>query len=187
MSIVLNIPGLGGGGTTHWQSQWEALYPQCRRVEQCNWNIPDKDEWLNALDAAILSCKTPPILVAHSLGCALLAHWVSRYHSAPIEAALIVAPADVDNRDTIPAEAAGFGPMPLCMLPFPTTVVASTNDPYVALHRAQVFATAWGADFHNLGNAGHINADSHLDVWDAGWNLVQDLRTAANATAALKA
>ena len=187
MTIVLNMPGLGGSGATHWQSRWEALYPQCRRVENCNWNLPDKDIWLEALDAAIHACEKPPILVAHSLSCALLAHWASRHNSAPVKAALMVAPADVDNHDTLPAEAIGFGPMPLGMLPFPTTVVASANDPYVELQRAQVFATAWGADFHNLGAAGHINADSHLDAWADGWTLLQELRQAACADAALKA
>jgi len=187
MTIVLNIPGLGGSGNEHWQSRWEALYPECRRVEQCNWNIPDKNNWLNALDASIQACETPPVLVAHSLGCALLAHWASRRNSAPVKAAMMVAPADVDNRDTLPAEAACFGPMPLGMMPFPTTVVASTNDPYVVIQRAQVFATAWGADFHNLGEMGHINGDSHLDTWNTGWDLLQEIREAASPLTALKA
>ena len=178
---VINIPGLGGSGPKHWQSQWEKLYPQCRRVENCDWNIPDKHSWLDALDAAITACATPPLLVAHSLGCALLAHWALRHGTATVKGALMVAPADVDNRDTIPAEAACFGPMPLGVLPFPTAVVASTNDAYVELQRAQVFATAWGADFHNIGAAGHINADSHLDAWSSGWTLLQELLQSATS------
>lgn len=175
MSPILLIPGLGGSGPTHWQSHWQTARTGCHRVERCDWNIPDKNSWLDALDDAINAFTTPPLLVAHSLGCALLAHWALRRGSAPIKGALMVAPADVDNRDTIPAEAACFGPMPLGLLPFPTTVVASTNDSFVELQRAQVFATAWGSDFHNIGAAGHINADSHLGEWDAGWALLQDL------------
>jgi hypothetical protein len=188
MTIVLNIPGLGGSGPTHWQSHWETLYPECRRVEQCNWNIPDKTEWLNALDAAVRACNEPPTLVAHSMGCALVAHWASRHKFTPIAAAIMVAPADVDDRDTLPAEIISFGPMPLGMLPFPTLVVASSNDHYVQLNRAKLFAAAWGADFVNIGAAGHINADSHLDTWDFGWNLVQELQDAVeNEKTALQA
>lgn len=179
MTVVLNIPGLGGSGPTHWQSRWEALYPECKRIEACNWNIPDVTEWLTALDTSVLACENPPVLVAHSLGCALLAHWALRHKPLPIAAALMVAPADVDNLDTLPAEAVSFGPMALGILPFPAMVVASTNDPYVELHRAKLFAAAWGADFINLGDAGHINADSHLDSWDFGWNLVRSLQDPA--------
>jgi hypothetical protein len=175
MTPVLNIPGLGGSGPTHWQSRWEELYPDCRRMGPCNWNLPDKAEWMSALNTSILACAVPPIVVAHSLGCALLAHWGLRHNSAPIKAALMVAPTDVDNRDTIPAEISAFGPMPLGVLPFPTIVIASTNDHYVQIHRAQLFATAWGADFLNLGDTGHINADSHLGQWDFGWELVQNI------------
>lgn len=183
MTIVLTVPGLGGSSPTHWQSRWEALYPECRQVELSNWNIPERGEWLEGLDTAIRACETPPVVVTHSLSCALLAHWASRHRSVPLKGALMVAPTDVDNRDTLPAEALCFGPMPLGILPFPTVVVSSSNDPYVTEQRAKVFATAWGAGFYNVGPAGHINADSHLDQWDTGWALVQELSAAAHSAA----
>ncbi|HTF82293.1 MAG TPA: alpha/beta hydrolase, partial [Cytophagales bacterium] len=34
-------------------------------------------------------------------------------------------------------------PMPLIKLPFPTMVVASEDDPYVSVERAQHFAACW--------------------------------------------
>ena len=82
MDNVLLIPGLGGNGPEHWQSHWEKNRednrPNCRRVPGVNWNTPEKTTWLNALDDAITSCETPPILIAHSLGCMLAVHWALR-------------------------------------------------------------------------------------------------------------
>lgn len=120
--------------------------------------------------------------MAHSLGCALVAHWVDEEHKKhggvsdlPVCGALLVAPADVDSDDHTPPETHVFAPMPLCILPFPSIVVASDNDPYVDAERAQLFATAWGAEYVNIGLHGHINADSHLEDWPEGWELLTDL------------
>lgn len=176
MTVILTVPGLGGSGATHWQSHWERTHAHCRRVSMPNWNIPDRTEWVGALDHSVRACESAPILAAHSLGCVAAAHWALRHADTPVKGMLMVAPADVDNRDTIPAEALCFAPMPLGVMPFPTIVVASTTDPYVTIERAQIFATAWGADFVNVGAHGHINADSHLGDWDEGWALIQDLK-----------
>lgn len=175
LSSVLTIPGLGGSGEKHWQTVWENRHNGCTRVRQDNWNIPDFDAWMVSLHAAIKACKKPPLLVAHSLGCALVVHWASKHAYTPIQGALLVAPADVDSEEHTPPEAHVFAPLPLEPLPFPSTVVCSSNDTYVSPHRAHVFATAWGADYINIGPHGHINADSHLGFWDEGWNLLQNV------------
>lgn len=172
MDIVLTIPGLGGSGPEHWQSFWEDSHQSCRRVLGIDWNFPDKALWLSALDDAINACETPPILAAHSLGCLLAVHWALRVNSAPLKGMLLVAPADADCRDHTPAETACFAPIPLGTLPAPATIVASSNDPYCALARAQLFATAWGADLVNMGALGHLNSDSHLKDWADGWALL---------------
>lgn len=185
--MTLTVPGLGGSGPNHWQSQWEELHSDCQRIKAIDWNFPDKDKWLDSLDFSIRACKKPPLLAAHSLGCALIAHWAHFRNSIPIKGVLLVAPADVDNHDMIPAEALCFSPMPLKPLPFPTMVVTSNNDPYVSPKRAQTFATAWGADFLNIGNRGHINADTHLSGWQEGWGLLQNLAISEQSAGALKA
>lgn len=182
MSTVLLIPGLGGSGEHHWQSVWEERHPECRCVRQANWNIPEFDAWMDSLHSAIEACVRPPLLVAHSLGCALLAHWAGAHPHTPVAGALLVAPADVDSEDRTPPEAHVFAPMPHAPLPFPTTVVCSSNDPYVSMQRAQILATAWGSDFVNIGPHGHINADSHLGAWDEGWDLLQEITERAALT-----
>lgn len=93
----------------------------------------------------------------------------------------MVAPADVDSDHHTPFEAQVFAPMPLSILPFPTTVVASTNDAYVSTQRAQEFSTAWGAQFVNIGDHAHINADSFLEDWQEGWDLLQQVTCVQSA------
>jgi hypothetical protein len=46
--------------------------------------------------------------------------------------------------------------------------VGSRNDPYCSHAKAQALAQAWGAQWVDLGDAGHINADSGLSDWPAG-------------------
>jgi uncharacterized protein len=167
-AYVLVVPGLNGSGAGHWQTLWEALYPRTRRVAQRDWDHPDCADWRTTLETAIAAAPEPVVLVAHSLGCALVAHLAARPSAARIAAALLVAPADVDSPERTPPETRSFAPMPTALLPFPATVVASANDPYVALTRAQSFAAAWGAVFVDAGPKGHLNADSSLGDWPEG-------------------
>src|SRR3546814_3489330 len=98
--------------------------------------LPDFPDWLARLDAAIAACPAPPILVAHSLSCALVDHWVAR-HDRALKGALLVAPADVDSDAHTPPETRGFRPMPLVTFSCPAIVVASSDDPYVDLPRSE--------------------------------------------------
>jgi predicted alpha/beta hydrolase family esterase len=173
---VLIIPGLGGSGPEHWQSVWQARLPDARRVEQADWDRPDRASWIARLDAAVAAAKQPPILVAHSLSCALVACWAAD-HARPVRAALLVAPADVESDAHTPPEAHVFRPLPMQRLPFPATVVASRNDPYVAFDRAAAMAKAWGAELINIGNAGHINTSAGYGAWPEGERLLARLQS----------
>src|SRR2546426_8726659 len=71
---VLVLPGYGDSGPEHWQSRWEAAGANFRRVLQRDWLMPERAEWLATLEREVAACPAPPVLVAHSLGCALVAH-----------------------------------------------------------------------------------------------------------------
>ena len=172
---VLILPGYGDSGPQHWQSRWEAADPACRRVVQRDWLRPALGDWRPVLDAAIAECDRPPILVAHSLGCALVAHWAESARR-PVAAALLVAPVDVDMVALIDDAVASFAPVPMTPLPFRSIVVASTDDLYVTAERAEAFARAWGSRFVTVGAAGHINADSGYGEWSEGRQLLAELR-----------
>ena len=92
---VLIVPGLGGSGPDHWQSIWQREVPNAERVEQADWDRPVPSDWLRVLAHATAE-RPGAVVVAHSLGCILLAHLVERQLRTPIAAALLVAPADVE-------------------------------------------------------------------------------------------
>jgi predicted alpha/beta hydrolase family esterase len=177
---VLIVPGFGGSGPDHWQSRWQARLPDARRVEQADWDRPDRAGWIAQLDAAVAQAKQPPILVAHSLACALVACWAA-VHKRPIHGALLVAAADVDSDTHTPPEAHVFRPMPMVPLPFPTIVAASRDDPYVAFERAIDMAKAWGAELADIGEAGHINPSAGYGEWPEGEHLLQYLQAGKSA------
>ena len=170
---VLTLSGMWNSGPTHWQSHWEIKHPQWTRVPHRDWNNPACAEWVAELDAAIAGCDGAPVLVAHSLSCSLVAQWASAGSQLKIAGAFLVAPADPEG-PAFPAAAAGFGPMALEKLPFPSTVIASTTDDYVSLARARQFAQAWGSRFVEIGPAGHINGDSGYGAWPEGEQLLAD-------------
>ena len=168
---ILILPGLGNSGTGHWQTQWEVSLPNVVRVQQQEWDAPQRSVWVEGLNTALLNIDGSVILVAHSLGCALVAWWLTEYGHAPhankIAAALLVAPADVEQAD-FPEAATGFSPMPRLRLPFKATVVASSDDPWCRLPKAKSFAFDWNAQFISIGACGHINAQNNLGDWPQG-------------------
>jgi predicted alpha/beta hydrolase family esterase len=171
---VLVLPGYGDSGPEHWQSLWEAADPRLRRVQQRDWLEPRLDDWVAALEAAVTACAAPPVMVAHSLGCALIAHWVQRSRRTA-RSALLVAPADADAIAGMLEAVQSFAPVPLVRLPFPSIVVASDDDAYVTPARARAFAQAWGSRFVGVSGAGHINADAGVGAWPEGRALLDEL------------
>ncbi|MFD1694013.1 RBBP9/YdeN family alpha/beta hydrolase [Roseibium aestuarii] len=163
---ILNLPGIGNSGQDHWQSLWEAGDNRFLRFQPTSWDAPELDDWIAALDRAIGVCSAPPVLVAHSLACLLVAHWAARTR-VPIAGALLVALPDPDGA-AFPDAAASFRPVPAKALPFPSMVVASSNDPYGSVAYSQAQARLWGSRFLVLGDLGHINGSSGLGVWPEG-------------------
>ena len=171
---VLVLPGWGGSGPQHWQTFWELRHGY-RRVEQHEWLRPLRGDWVARLEDVVLSCSEPAVLVAHSLGCVLVAAWAAHSRNTErVKAALLVAPADVERAE-IRAQLPTWAPIELGTLPFPCVLLASRNDPYCTFERARSFAHAWGAQFMDYGDCGHINADSGLASWPEGHVLLQDL------------
>ncbi len=171
---VLILPGWQGSGAQHWQSLWQARHGY-QRVDQHDWMRPLRGDWIARLEDVVLSTTEPAVLVAHSLGCVLVAAWAAHTRNAHrVKGALLVAPGDVE-REALRPVLASWSPIPLQALPFKSTLVASTNDPYCSLERAQMLAHAWHARLVDAGPVGHINADSGLGDWPAGQALLDEL------------
>lgn len=172
-TTVLILPGYLNSEPTHWQSLWEKSNPSFVRVAQRDWDHPVCDEWIEGLDNSVARFGPGVVLVAHSLACLLVAHWAAKTNRTA-KAALLVAPTNPDGPN-FPKAAVGFSPVPQQPLKFPSTVVASSNDPYGDLEFARRCASIWGSRFANVGAFGHINADSGLGEWPEGFGLLQQL------------
>ena len=176
-SNVLILPGWQNSGPEHWQSRWERTHGYTR-VEQHDWMRPLRGDWISRLEDVLLSCSEPAVLVAHSLGCLHTAAWASHSrNTSRVKAALLVAPPDTE-RDDIRQMVPGWAPVPLQNLPFKTIVIASSTDPFCSQQRARQFADAWGADFMDTGERGHINAESGLGDWPEAHAMLQALMAA---------
>jgi predicted alpha/beta hydrolase family esterase len=151
---LLIVPGLHDSGPTHWQSWLQSLERDAVRVEQRNWSEPDLDRWAARI-ASTLERSGPGrwIAVAHSFGCLALARHLGLHRESPIAAALLVAPADPDRFGVA-------GLLPAHTLVSPSCVVSSDTDPWMSAAGARALARRWGAHCINLGDAGHINAQS---------------------------
>lgn len=163
----LILPGWQGSGPDHWQRRWERLHGD-RVVEQADWTWPRRGDWMARLEEVIRDGTGPAILVAHSLGCHLVAEWSAASSStAQVRGALLVAVPDVERSDA-PPQLAGWRPMRRERLPFPSVAVLSSDDPYARIDRARKLALQWGSRIEEAGPMGHLNAESGLGDWPQG-------------------
>ena len=170
----LLLPGWLDSGAAHWQTRWEALHGD-RRVEQDDWLWPRRGDWMARLDEVLLESEAPAVLVAHSLGCHLIAAWAAHsQHTARVRAALLVAPPDAE-RDDMPPNLFNWRPIVRAPLPFASLTVISRNDPYCSVDRAEALARDWGSAAFDIGERGHINGESGLCDWPQGRRLLASL------------
>lgn len=178
-SNILILPGWQNSGPEHWQSRWERDLGY-QRVEQHDWMRPLRGDWISRLEDVVLSCDAPAVLVAHSLGCLLVAAWASHSRNTHrVKAALLVGPGDAELEALRPV-LTSWSPVPLNTLPFSSVLVGSQNDPYCSFERARTFANAWGSTFIDAGALGHLNAESGLGDWPAGTALLAPLLALPN-------
>ncbi len=172
---VLLLPGWLDSGPDHWQSRWESLHGD-RRVAQSDWLWPKRGDWMARLEEVLLEDERPALLVAHSLGCHLVAAWAAHSrHTARVQGALLVALPDIERED-MPPNLQVWRPIARQRLPFAATAVFSSDDPYGTPERGEAMARAWGAETVSIGARGHINGDSGLGDWPEGRALLERLR-----------
>jgi predicted alpha/beta hydrolase family esterase len=157
---LILVPGLHDSSPGHWQSRWERSHGLAR-VRQRDWDHPVLAEWSAKVSALRASDPRPALLIAHSFGCLASVHSMAQ-HPQGLAGALLVAPADPDKFNV--AQELPIGP-----LPCPSIVIASTNDPWMRFGDARQWAGRWGSELVDAGALGHINGDSGLGDWPAGW------------------
>lgn len=173
MDTTIIVPGLHGSGADHWQSWFERQIPDCVRIVQSDWSVPDLPRWSAKVHRALNSARGRVWIVAHSFGC-LAAVQTAFDNSERITGLLLVAPADPDRFSAaanLPERSPGV----------PAIIVASTNDPWMRFERAVEWADAWEAELINLGRAGHINVQAGFGPWPQGLAILKHLQCDATA------
>ena len=174
MTTTLIIPGLNSSGSAHWQTWFETQIPNAVRVIQRDWKRADLAEWASRVRREITRHPGPIVIAAHSFG-VLAAVQAAEDHHERIVGALLVAPADPDKfgvSDLLPQRPLGFR----------STIVASTNDPWLSFARSVDLATRWDANLISLGAAGHINTDAGYGPWPYGLALLREFNEELSLT-----
>jgi uncharacterized protein len=168
---IIYLPGIGGSDSRHWQSLWAARDDNQPVFKPGDWDHPLLEDWLAELDRVVAAAPRPPVLVAHSLACLLVAHW-AHIRKGVVVGAFMVAVPDPEGPNFPRIEAGSFASPPRRKLPFPALIIASTNDPYGSTEYARDCADIWEAGLVVAGEAGHINSDSGLGDWRFGTALL---------------
>jgi uncharacterized protein len=151
---LLVVPGLNDSGPAHWQSWLQSLHRDALRVRQRDWSEPDLDRWAGRIVSTMeRDDKARWVVAAHSFGCLALGRLAALRPDLPIEAALLVAPADPDRFGVA-------GLLPQTALPYTSTLVGSRTDPWLSAAKARLWSLRWRSHFVDLGDAGHINAEA---------------------------
>jgi predicted alpha/beta hydrolase family esterase len=180
---VVIVPGLRDAMPEHWQSLLQLRLRHSYAVPRMERDSPDKlscEAWVARLDATLARVGEPVVLVAHSAGVAIVAHWAQR-HTRAIRGALLATPPDFET--PLPAayppletfRANGWMPLPRTPLPFPSIVAASTNDPLGEFERVAALARDWGSRLVDVGPVGHLNPAAGFGWWPQAETLLTEL------------
>ncbi|MTE15507.1 RBBP9/YdeN family alpha/beta hydrolase [Nocardia aurantiaca] len=176
---VIIVPGLNDPTPDHWLHQLACSHARVvpRPPEGAHL---DRDAWVASLESTVSAITDDIVLVAHSAGVLTVVHWAQR-PSREIQAALLITPPDFEKPPTNAPEirrigaAHGWCPIPRGRLPFPTTLAASTSDPFATDRRVIGMAEAWGSRPVHLGPVGHLDPAAGYGPWPRATSLLTEL------------
>lgn len=194
-ACILIVPGLREAVAQHWQTLLEARLREAGRPVVAVPPMGREDlhcaARVAAIEQAAALSRGPLVVVAHSAGCVMVAHWARQTRHAVL-GALLAAPPDFDR--ALPAgyptlqalRAGGWLPVPRERLPFRSIVAASRNDPLARFERVAGLACAWGSRLDDLGDVGHLNPAAGFGAWPQALHYIDELSRgdAADAPAA---
>ncbi|MGW5645313.1 RBBP9/YdeN family alpha/beta hydrolase [Saccharopolyspora sp. NPDC003752] len=177
---VVIVPGLRDHVADHWQTHLAGKLPNTRTVPPLEHDKLSREARVAELDRVVADIEGPIVIVAHSAGVMITVHWAQR-HAREIRGALLATPPDFESRlpDGYPVpddlDRNGWLPTPRELLPFPSIVAASTNDPLARLAQVAELARDWGSRLVDLGAVGHLNPASGYGPWPRAEEFVREL------------
>jgi predicted alpha/beta hydrolase family esterase len=184
-ATVVLVPGLRGHVEDHWQTRLAASMPGARMVPPLGRTDAGLQARVTLLDRVVEDVAGPVVLVAHSAGVLVTAHWAAQYSPTRVVGALLATPPvlaaelppEYPSIDELRAH--GWLPIPREPLPFPSIVAASSDDPLGNPVRLRSLAASWGSRVHDLGAVGHLNPASGFGDWPEAVELIDQLRDGA--------
>jgi serine hydrolase len=183
---VLIVPGLRDHVEEHWQTLLAARLQRVRTVAPMGRQDLDCMARVRAIEQEASAIEGPMIVVAHSGGVIMVAHWAQTTRRRDILGALLATPPDFES--PMPAgypsiddlSASGWLPVPRIPLRFPSIVAASRNDPLAQYSRVASLAEAWRSRLVDLGEVGHLNPASGFGEWPRAVSFIEELAAAGS-------
>lgn len=181
---VLIVPGLRDHVPQHWQALLAVQLPRVADVPPLGRADLDCRTRVEAIEEAAQRVDGPLIIVAHSGGCIMVAHWAQQT-KRPVLGALLATPPDFETPmpegyPTIEAlTLGGWLPVPRQALPFPSIVAASRNDPLGGFVPVCALAQDWGSCVVDIGEAGHLNPAAGYGPWPLAHAFIERLAQTA--------
>jgi len=179
---ILIVPGLRDHVDAHWQTLLAAQLPHSRSVPPMGRQELDCQRRVQAIETAVTAISGSVLLVAHSGGCVMLAHWaLHSRHAHRVCGALLATPPDFERPmpegyPTLTAlQENGWLPVPRQRLPFRSLVATSDNDPLATRDSVLALARDWGSETVDLGAVGHLNPASGYGEWPMALALIERL------------
>jgi hypothetical protein len=171
----LILHGYQGSGPEHWQTWLAGRLRDAGEIvaypELPDPSAPRPEAWRAALARVLAALPGAPVVIAHSLGCALWLHHCRAPVVPGVRAArvLLVAPASAAGA---PEPILAFFPVPLdpgavAAAARQTRLVCAPDDPYCPEDAARLYGEPLGIPTDVLPGAAHINPESGFGPWPA--------------------
>ena len=187
LPTILIVPGLRDHVEAHWQTLLTGSLRQRGDTVRC---VPpmgrsdlDCASKVAAIEREAQAIGGPLVVVAHSGGCVMVAHW-ARQTQRPVLGALLATPPDFETEmpegyPTLQAlRDGGWLPVPRERLPFPSIAGVSRNDPLGSFEAVSGLARDWGSRIVDLGEVGHLNPASGHGPWPQAMQFIEELAAA---------
>lgn len=169
---IFIVPGYEGAGPTHWQHRMASKLSTARIIDQIDWTYPSLSDAIGELAAAVQASTRPIVFVSHSVGTTLVAHAMPTLQQLQladrVKGGFLVTPPSELALTEMPNIDPAFALVPREPLPFPSALIASSNDPYATMEQSADLALAWGSKLIEAGEQGHINIASGHGPWPEG-------------------
>lgn len=167
---VVYIPGPYTSNGARWIEERASRFGSFHVLCPVAIGPPNRSLYVKAMEREVAKYPDGSVwVVAHDLGCHVVAHWAAvtqRY----LAGAFLVAPPDIRTYES-KGLTNGFWPHATKPFHFPSMVVMANNDKKCALQVGHSYASSWKSQFVNVGPMGNSLANGAVAQGNQCWKL----------------